>query len=530
MLINQCLRLPTCAKVTTSRVNRIVGAFLVQARSISHAAAAGSHEGRGPTVFIIVSGTSVFYTAQKVMRQITGTQVDMYEQLPVPFGLIRFGVAPDHPEVKVRSPIRSLDNSDNLQNVQDTFHDVASSPNFNFIGNVNLGHDVPLPLLAKHYDAIVFAYGASKDRKIGLEGEDKPHIYSARAFVGWYNGLPENRDLNPNLRAGETAVVVGQGNVALDVARTLLSKIDLLRKTDITDYALETLSASKIKHVHVVGRRGPMQAAFTIKEVRELLQLEDVNFSPISETLFPPDLSKLPRPKKRLMELLKKGSPAKEKATKSWSLDFLLAPESLKWSETDSDHLEGVSFVKTKLANPADPESKVENTQETQMIPASTLFRSIGYKAEAIPGMADLGVIFDERRGMIRHDGLGRIIPLQDTDTKGLQASLYCSGWVKRGPTGVIASTMTDAFQTAEAIVEDWRKKTGAQRSSANSALTQAGWKGVEADAKILKLPLHPVHWDNWRSIDRAEKKLGWERGKPREKFGSVGEMLEASG
>lgn len=465
------------------------------------------------------------------MRKIAGTRIDMYEQLPVPFGLVRFGVAPDHPEVKVGAPASCTIPSIFLtyqpsQNVQDTFQDVAASPNFTFIGNVNLGHDLPLPLLGKHYDAIVFAYGASKDRKIGLQGEDKDHIYSARAFVGWYNGLPEYRDLNPDLQSGDTAVVIGQGNVALDVARTLLSKIDDLRKTDITDYALQMLAASKIRHVHVVGRRGPMQAAFTIKEVRELLQLEDVNFRPIPNDLFPSDLSKLPRPKKRLMELLQKGSPTKANATKSWSLDFLLAPQSLEWSATDSNNLQSVNFSKTKLENLESPDSKVSTTDETQAIPASTLFRSIGYKAEAIPGMAALGADFNDQKGTIRHDGVGRIIPLQDIDTQGLQASLYCSGWVKRGPTGVIASTMSDAFQTAEAIVEDWKTKTAAQ---ASSNLPQTGWKGVQADAKILNLPLRPVHWDNWQKIDQAEKQLGLDRGKPREKFGSVEEMLRAS-
>lgn len=397
---------------------------------------------------------------------------------------------------------------------------------------MNLGRDLPLPLLGKHYDAIVFAYGASKDRKIGLEGEDKAHIYSARAFVGWYNGLPEYRDLNPDLTTGDTAVVVGQGNVALDVARTLLSKIDVLKRTDITEYALEALATSKIRRVHVVGRRGPMQASFTIKEVRELLQLEDVSFKPIPTDLFPPDLSKLPRPKRRLMELLKKGSPGKESATKSWSLDFLLAPKSLNWSENNPDTLEGVTFARTELENLADPESKVTSRAETHTIPASTLFRSIGYRAEAIPGLADLGADFDERKGTIRHDGLGRIVPLEAIDTKGLRASLYCSGWVKRGPTGVIASTMTDAFQTAEAIVEDWKRKVAQQSSAEESSpgvLSQAGWKGVQTDADILKLPLRPVHWDNWQSIDRAEKNMGLKKGKPREKFGSVTEMLQAS-
>ncbi|KIW24281.1 uncharacterized protein PV07_10008 [Cladophialophora immunda] len=513
MLTTKCLRHPFRARIPSSPRYRCSITFSVQRNFISDAAAGHDGNGPAPTVAIIGSGPAGFYTAQKLLREIRGTRIDMYEQLPVPFGLVRFGVAPDHPEVK---------------NVQDTFQAIAASSDFTFIGNVNLGHDLPLPLLARHYDAIVFAYGASKDRKIGLEGEDKPHIYSARAFVGWYNGLPEYRDLDPDLTAGDTAVVVGQGNVALDVARTLLSRPDALRKTDITEYALDALSDSKIKHVHVVGRRGPMQAAFTIKEVRELLHLEDVNFRAIPDHLFPPDLSKLPRPKRRLMELLKKGSPLKESATKSWSLDFLLAPNSLKWSHSNPDKLEGVVFSKTDLENPADPESKVSTTEETQLIPTSTLFRSIGYKAEAIPGMAELGVEFDERKGTIRHDGSGRVVPLASSEALGgHETSIYCSGWVKRGPTGVIASTMTDAFQTAEAIVADWRKKAQTLSWSAGS---RDGWDGVQADAATSGLPLRPVHWDSWQRIDQVEKKVGKQRGKPREKFGSVKEMLDVSG
>ncbi|KAL2440998.1 NADPH:adrenodoxin oxidoreductase, mitochondrial [Exophiala dermatitidis] len=518
MLTNRYLRLWSCARTTRAESPRLNE---ISSRWFQTVAVRYSHHGPeftgppSPTVAVIGSGPAGFYTAQKLMRELHGTRVDMYEQLPVPFGLVRFGVAPDHPEVK---------------NCQDTFEEVAASPDYTFIGNVNLGHDLPLPLLAKHYDAIIFAYGASKDRKLGLEGEDKPHIYSARAFVGWYNGLPEYHDLNPDLKAGETAVVVGQGNVALDVARTLLSKVEVLSKTDITDYALKTLSESKIKHVRIVGRRGPMQAAFTIKEVRELLHLEDVNFHPIPDELFPPDLSKLPRPRRRLMELMKKGSPVNEKATKSWSLDFLLAPKSLEWSATDPDRLEGVTFSKTKLEDPASPESKVTNTDETQLIPTSTLFRSIGYKAEAIPGMDQIGAEFDDRKGTVRHDGVGRVVPFgqTDADTAG-SVAVYCSGWVKRGPTGVIASTMTDAFQTAEAIVEDWKRKHGSVDSS-SSAPPREGWQGVFAEAQSLKLKLNPVHWDQWHKIDAVEKAEGEKRGKPREKFGRVPEMLAAAG
>jgi adrenodoxin-NADP+ reductase len=369
-----------------------------------------------------------------------------------------------------------------------------------------------------------------------LDGEDKPHIYSARAFVGWYNGLPEYRDLNPDLTAGETAVVVGQGNVALDVARTLLSKTDVLKKTDMTEYAIEALSKSSIRHVHVVGRRGPMQAAFTIKEVRELLNLEGVNFTPIPQDLFPRDLKKLPRPKRRLLELLPKGGPQNPNAIKTWSLDFLLAPKSLVWNSHDPSKLHGIEFTKMTLENPDSPDSKVSSTEETTTLPTSTLFRSIGYKAEAIPGMEELGAHFNDGKGMISHDGMGRIKPLGSVPPSGRpdnQASLYCSGWVKRGPTGVIASTMTDAFQTAEAIVEDWKK------AYANPDLIEAatkamkperlGWKGVERDARTLKLEIKPVHWEDWGRIDEIEMQAGKERGKPREKFARVEEMLRAS-
>ena len=414
-----------------------------------------------------------------------------------------------------------------MENVQDSFDETAASPNYRFIGNVNLGHDLPLPLLAKHYDAIVFAYGASKDRKLGLEGEDRPHIYSARAFVGWYNGLPEYRNLDPDLRAGDTAIVVGQGNVALDVARTLLSTLEHLKKTDITDYALQILSRSMIKHVHVVGRRGPVQAAFTIKEVRELLQMEDVDFRPIPPTLFPSNLSIYPRPKRRILELLKKGSVSKPNASKSWSLDFCLAPKSLIYSTREPTRLESIEFEATQLIDPSSVESAVYPTSESVMLSTSTLFRSIGYMAEAIPGMANIGARFDDRRGTLQHDGMGRIIPVgtesQLTASYPRSASLYCAGWVKRGPTGVIASTMTDAFQTAEAIVDDWK------RTITEALPERAGWAGVKEDAMAGNLKLDPVHWDSWKRIDRAEKAEGEHKGKPREKFGRVEDMLLAS-
>jgi adrenodoxin-NADP+ reductase len=337
--------------------------------------------------------------------------------------------------------------------------------------------------------------------------------------------LPEYRDLNPDLRAGEAAVVVGQGNVALDVARTLLASIEDLKKTDMTDYAIEALAESRIKHVHVVGRRGPLQAAFTIKEVRELLQLPDVNFEPIPSELFPTNIKALERPKRRIMELLQKGSPHKPDATKSWSLDFLLSPDSLSFSSASNPPaLEAVRFRRTILSEPDSPISGVATTDAYRSFPASTLFRSIGYAAIPIPGMEFIGCNFVN--GIVQHDGFGRATPI-GTETQlsnsHPSASIYCAGWVKRGPTGVIASTMTDAFQTAEAIVDDWK------RTLTSHLPERAGWSGVNADAVREGLKLDPVHWDQWHKIDAAEKHMGEQHGKPREKLGSVPSMLEAA-
>jgi adrenodoxin-NADP+ reductase len=205
---------------------------------------------------IIGSGPAGFYTAYKVMREHSDARIDMYEHFPVPYGLVRFGVAPDHPEVK---------------NCQETLDTVAESPNFDFIGNINVGHDLPLEVIKPHYDAILFAYGASKDKDLGIPGENLRGVYSARDFVAWYNGLPGYAHLTPRLEEGSDAVIIGQGNVAMDVARVLLSDVDRLRKTDMPEYALDVLSRSRIRKVHVVGRRGPTQVSVhtTITRVRD---------------------------------------------------------------------------------------------------------------------------------------------------------------------------------------------------------------------------------------------------------------------
>lgn len=409
---------------------------------------------------------------------------------------------------------------------------MASSPRFNFIGNIAIGeHNEALPLraLLPHYDAILFAYGASKDKALGIPGEDILHgIYSARAFVGWYNGLPEYAGLTPDLSKAEEAIVIGQGNVALDVARILLQDVNTLRSTDIAEHAIEALQKSKVKRVRVAGRRGPLQAAFTIKEVREQMKLPGVAFHPWDESLAPEDIKTLPRVPRRIMEVLKKGSPLSPlEASKSWSLDFCHSPVSFNAEAENPSQLGSTTFEKTSLSpNPFDPAAKAIGTGEHVTLASSLAFRSIGYKSEALPGYSELGIPFDTQRGIIPNDHLGRVVDDKYSWTNEEKApafpGMYCAGWVKRGPTGVIASTMSDAFATAESIAEDWVGKKEFLNSTRDD--TRDGWAGLEEEAKTRGL--RRVSWDDWKKIDEVERANGTKNGKEREKFTRIGDML----
>lgn len=409
---------------------------------------------------------------------------------------------------------------------------MAASSRFRFIGNTAIGRDVALADLQPQYDSILFAYGASKDRQLGVPGEYLKGIYSARAFVGWYNGLPEYAHLKPDLNS-ETAVIIGNGNVALDVARILLSDIDTIRKTDITESALEVLSQSRVSRVRVVGRRGPMQASFTIKEVRELLTLPRTSFESIPSHLLPPSESTLPRPQKRIAQLLAKYSTTtSDSKAATFTLDFLLSPSSFNAAPTSAHALSSITFTHQKYAPLSDPFSKSaaaisDETASTVEIPTGLAFRSIGYKSTPLPGMEEAGVPFDHRTGTIPNDGLGRVIvPLTtyrgpgDGSVTGPtpMPGMYCAGWVKRGPTGVIASTMEDAFASAESIAMDWK----AGRPMLSDGGNAMGWDGLDKIRKTTRI----VSWEDWLRIDRAEKERGRQIGKIREKMGSVEEML----
>ncbi|KAI9209676.1 uncharacterized protein BJ171DRAFT_484690 [Polychytrium aggregatum] len=447
-------------------------------------------------VAIIGSGPAGFYTAHNLLKN-ERVQVDMYESLPVPFGLVRFGVAPDHPEVK---------------NVINKFETIGANDRFQFYGNIRVGDSVPLQAIQSNYHYTVLSYGASEDRHLGIDNEDSLQgIHSARSFVGWYNGHPDFKDLAPNLDT-ETAIVVGQGNVALDVARILLSPIEELEKTDICEHALEALRKSSVKHVHIVGRRGPLQIAFTSKELREIMGMPNTRFiidrdyveKTVSE--HKAALTK-DRPRKRLLEILvKPQEPADSPRPKTLTVHFLKTPRAAV-PDSSGARLAAVKFEDNELRDDA----VAVGTGSFTEIPAGLLFRSVGYKGTGIPGLH-----FDSRRGVVPNnkgralDSQGKIIP-----------RLYVAGWLKRGPTGVIATTMHDANETSTMVLEDIHQDLEAKEDALASVSGAAGVLGTSA-AKAVDA----VSFSEWKAIDAYEREQGQKLGKPREKIVSTEEML----
>ncbi|XP_046450928.1 NADPH:adrenodoxin oxidoreductase, mitochondrial-like isoform X2 [Daphnia pulex] len=449
---------------TTKNIKNVVSYF----RTVNFSSQVVCHQ----KVCIVGSGPAGFYTAQHLLKNCPTLEIDMFEKLPVPFGLVRYGVAPDHPDVK---------------NVINTFTAIAKSGRLQFVGNVTVGKDVTLNDLRNAYDVVVLAYGAAQDRWLGISGENLCNVVSARKFVGWYNGLPEESHLKFDLDA-ETAVIIGQGNVALDIARILLTPIDMLKKTDIAQHALEALSQSKIKNVKIVGRRGPLQVAFTIKELREMIKLPGNSYRIHLENpeFIDACLPKTSRPRKRLTELMLQSSSIKrseEDSSKQWELIFHRTPIKIV-GDSNANKVNGLVVGINHLTGDDWENPQVEDTGLRETIPCGMILKSIGYKS--LPLSDELP--FDHAKGIIRQTE-GRV--------EGMQG-VFCSGWVASGPVGVIASTMQSGHDVGKRIIEDLKNGivgTGTRKPGRDAILSQLEARNVE-----------PVTFVEWEALDNEER------------------------
>jgi len=445
-------------------------------------------------VAIVGSGPSGFYAAEALFGAEAEVQVDMYDRLPAPFGLVRYGVAPDHGKIK---------------NVTKVYEKTASNPAFSFFGNVDVGSDITLDELRQYYDAIVFASGAQTDRQLGIPGEELLGSHAATEFVAWYNGHPDYVERTFDLSC-ETAVVIGIGNVAVDVARILSKTVDELKITDISEHALNVLAESKIKNIHLIGRRGPAQAAFTPQELKELGELQDCEFvlDDPSLELNPESQAELDQPKasqaRKLIKILTEFAqrPATAKSRRL-VLHLLKSPIELVG---DGRINEVVLENNTLIGEPGKQKSR--GTGETEHLDCGVLFRSVGYRGAPIPG-----VPFDDQWGIIPNED-GRVV-----DNGKPVPGLYAAGWIKRGPSGIIGTNKPDSIATVKALLADMPSLEPCPKREKESVMAHLSSKGVKV-----------VDYDAWKKIDAAEIARGEAKGKPREKFVTIDGMLAAAG
>ncbi len=453
-------------------------------------------------VAIVGAGPTGFYATDQLFRHPDlVVDVDMYDRVPTPFGLVRAGVAPDHQKIKA---------------VTAAFDKVAAHPRFRFFGAVELGRHLSVDDLRAHYHMIVYTTGAQTDRRMGIPGEDLQRSHAATEFVAWYNGHPDYRDLSFDL-SQERAAVVGVGNVAADVARILSRTPEELAATDIADYALEALSASRIREVYVLGRRGPAQAAFTNPEVRELGELAgaDVTAKPDEvelDELTRQALERAPdRATQKKVDILKEfAHRAPTGKPKRLIMRFLVSPVELHDDERGA--VSGMRLVKNRLYATATGTLQPKATNEFEELRVGLVFRSVGYRGVPLPGVPfndDWGVILNEK---------GRVL---DTQSKQPLVGQYTAGWIKRGPTGVIGTNKPDAVETVTGMLEDLARDIHLRPADASP----------EAIERLVRerQPQY-LSYQDWLKLDELETRRGKETGRPRVKFTRVKDMLAALG
>jgi ferredoxin--NADP+ reductase len=442
-------------------------------------------------VAVVGSGPAGFYAAEWLFREKgQHVEVDLFERLPSPYGLVRFGVAPDHQRIK---------------RVVLAFERTAAHAGFRLLGNVEVGRDVTAAELAEHYDQVLYTYGSATDRRLDVPGEDLAGSEAATAFVGWYNGHPDFRDHHFNLGT-ERAVVVGMGNVAMDVARVLVRRVEELAKTDIPEYALEALRGSRVREVVLLGRRGPAQAAFDQAELEDIATLDDVSLSvhdPKSVEDIPTDeLSPAARKNVAYLKLL--AERPLQVRTRHVVLRFLASPALLSGEE---GRVGAVKVERNALIRRGDGSYGARGTGEHELLPTGLVLRSIGYHGVALPGLP-----FSEQTGVIPNVG-GRV-----TESTGgpVLPFVYVAGWIKRGPTGLIGTNKDDAKHTVENMLADVAE------------LPHEKPPRAAIDALLAERGVRVVSWADFQKLDALEVEAGKARGKVREKFCSIEAMLQA--
>ncbi len=440
-------------------------------------------------VAVVGAGPAGFYAAELLLKSTHRVKVDLFEKLPSPYGLVRYGVAPDHPKMRT---------------VTARFDRTGQHEDFEYFGNISLGHDIDFDTLRNFYDAVVITTGAQEPRLLGIPGEKLPGSYTARPFIRWYNAYPDYKGPDYNLDC-DTAVVIGNGNVALDIARALASSNDKLAATDMATHAVRALADSQIKTVYIVGRRGPIQSSFSYQEINELDELDncDIEIDTLDLALDESDQEELDmkerrQPRRFLPQLQKYADSGSGKECRI-VFKFLRSPIRIE----GNDKVERIVLEKNRLEG-APGKRKAVATGETETISCGLVVSSIGYRGKAVDGIP-----FDEKRGVIPNSE-GRV-------TKDGQQvpGLYVSGWIKRGPTGVIGTNKVDSKETVNILLDDLpRLQACPDRDSAalRRQLTNAGAR--------------PVDYDEWLAISAAEQAAGEASGKPRERFTRIADML----
>ncbi|QKX17164.1 molybdopterin-dependent oxidoreductase [Microbulbifer sp. YPW1] len=456
--------------------------------SVFQAAATHAQSALSARFAVVGAGPSGFYTAEAILKNMPSAQVDIFERLPTPFGLVRYGVAPDHPRIK---------------SISASFERIAEHPQVRFFGNVAIGRDISIAELNALYHGVVVATGGSQSRKLSIPGADAANIFGASEFVSWYNGHPDNQSLQPDL-AGRRAAVIGIGNVALDIARILVLPHETLAKTDIADPALLALRDSNIQEVCLLARRGVLQAAFTPKELEQLIALEglDLIIDPQDLVLDAASEAELAKPAngeaRQNLALLRKVAerpPSGKPGTKRIRFLFLSSPESIE-EEGASKRLH---ILRNRLQRDEEGRVRAVPTEETSTLEVGLIINATGYQGTPIEGLP-----FDARGGVIRNDA---------SRVGGEESHTYVAGWIKRGASGVIGSNKQCATETVTRLLANLPQTLETPAGDIEQVFAQ---KQVEA-----------VSFADWQLLDQHEQAQGARQGRPRCKETSIEGMLK---